>query len=128
MDDKQQKIYTALLIELRRLGTGLFDVYDGALPPEGTAYPFVYLGENQELDGLLKGAISARVEQTIHVYTNNLRARGTFSAVMARCKQACYNITKEDSSVMLSSISAQVLPDTTTAVPLLHGVIDASFR
>lgn len=128
MDDKQQKIFTALLVELRRLGAGTFKVYDGELPPEDVTYPFVFLGENQEVDGLLKGAISARVEQTIHVYSNNTQARGTFSSIMAKVKQACYNITKDDSSVMLSGISAQVLPDNTTAVPLLHGVVDASFR
>lgn len=128
MDDKQQKIFTALFIELRRLGDGLFEVYDGALPPADVPYPFVFLGENQEIDELLKGGISARVEQTIHVYSNDVRSRGTFSAVMARCKQAAYNITKGDGSVMLAGISAQVLPDNTTAVPLLHGVIDVSYR
>lgn len=128
MDDKQQKIFTALLIELQRLSDGLYDTYDGALPPVDVPYPFVFLGENQEIDGLLKGGLSVRVLQTIHVYSDDVRSRGTFSAVMARCKQAAYNITKGDSSIMLSGISAQVLPDNTTAVPLLHGVIDVSYR
>lgn len=37
--DPQQELFSKLKIELEALG---YAVYDGFLPPEGTAYPFVY--------------------------------------------------------------------------------------
>ena len=45
--DPQQEIFTRLLVDLKALG---YDVYDGALPPEDTAYPFIYLADSQLID------------------------------------------------------------------------------
>ena len=45
--DPQQELFTALLIAAREQG---YDVYDGALPPEDTPYPFVYLADSRQAE------------------------------------------------------------------------------
>lgn len=120
--DAQQRIFTYLLQELRKK----YDVYDGALPPEGTAYPFIYLGENQSIDTIYKGCYGDTVYQTIHVYHNNLKQRGTLSAIIEDVKDVCRD--SEDKGWLLSSCSSQILPDDTTKQPLMHGVINVTFR
>lgn len=124
MDDAQQQLFTALKLKLEEWN---HTVYDGMLPPKGTPYPFDYLGEVQQLDDGVKNALMGTIHQTIHVYSNNVRNRGTFSRMLAECKQACRDVCEEMPRFMLRNISTQVLPDNTTREPLLHGIIDAEF-
>lgn len=74
--DPQQEIFSALLIALNEKykNTGI-GVYDTFLPPEGTAYPFVYLGATTQSDQDTKDAIIGKVSQTVHVWHDNLRRK-----------------------------------------------------
>lgn len=121
--DEQQTLFTYLVETLSKS----YDVYDGMLPPEGAAYPFIYIGENQYMDDLYKGSVGATITQTIHVYHNNVRKRGTMSKIIADIKAVCREM-EESAGWLLTSCSAQILPDSTTSEPLLHGVIDVTFR
>ena len=56
--DPQQELFTALLIAAREQG---YDVYDGALPPEDTPYPFVYLADSRQADAETKDAVIGSV-------------------------------------------------------------------
>ena len=69
--DPQQELFTALLIAAREQG---YDVYDGALPPEDTPYPFVYLADSRQADAETKDAVIGSVYQTIHVWHNSPRS------------------------------------------------------
>lgn len=62
--DPQQELFSALLIALKEKykNTGI-DVYDTFLPPEGTAYPFVYLGATTQADQDTKDAIIGKVSR-----------------------------------------------------------------
>lgn len=66
-----------------------YDVYDGFLPPDGTPYPFVYLADSQQTDDANKTAVFGNVYQTIHVWHNNPRQRGTVSKMLLAIKSAC---------------------------------------
>ena len=59
--DPQQELFAELLTKLREWG---YDVYDGALPPENTPYPFVYLADSQQIDEANKTAVFGSVYQT----------------------------------------------------------------
>ena len=74
--DPQQELFSKLKIEIESLG---YDVYDGFLPPEGTPYPFVYLGDMTQTDDTNKSAVLGNVFQTMHVWSNTPRNRGTVS-------------------------------------------------
>lgn len=67
--DAQQELFSTLLVQLKEefkeKGIG---VYDGFMPPEGTAYPFVYLADSQFVDSYdNKTMIRGSVYQTIHL-------------------------------------------------------------
>lgn len=90
--DPQQELFTKILKDLSALG---FDVYDGFLPPEDTPYPFVYLGEVQQL----------------------------------KIKIACRSIDHTPNFAWsVVHLSQRIITDTTTAAPLLHGVLDVEFK
>lgn len=124
--DPQQELFTELLLELRKLG---YDVYDTFLPPEDTPYPFVYLADSQQTDDANKTAVFGNVYQTIHVWHNNPRQRGTVSQMLLDIKKVCYKLEHtENFAWMLQNVNQRILPDKTTKTPLLHGVLELEFK
>lgn len=124
--DPQQEMFIAI----REAAVSLFGeghVYDGRLPPEGTPYPFVYLAANTWTDDTgNKSVIRGRNHQTIHVWHNNVRERGTVSDMLYRLKIAIMNIRHTDRyGWMYRTSTQQILEDNTTKQPLLHGVLEA---
>lgn len=122
--DAQQKFFTALKLRLEALG---FDVYDEGLPPEGTPYPFVYLGDSQQNDTPTKGAMVGNVRQTIHIWHNNPKQRGTVSAMMLAVKKAIVEIESASPWIVVG-IGQTIFEDKTTKTPLLHGVVTPEIK
>lgn len=123
--DAQQELFIKLKTRLEQQG---YDVYDGTLPPEGTPYPFIYLGNTQQSDQMLKAGIIGSVSQMIHIYHNNVRQRGSVSGICTVVKAVCRSIMKtENFSWHCTNIDQQILPDNTTREPLMHGIITADF-
>lgn len=126
MLDPQQELFIKIKKDLEALG---YSVYDGFLPPADTPYPFVYLGEAQQTDDTNKTAVFGNVFQTIHVWHDNPRQRGTVSKMLLDSKTVCRKITHTSNFAWdVRNISQRILSDTTTAVPLLHGVLDVEFK
>lgn len=124
-NDPQQELFTALIIRLKALG---YDVYDGFLPPENTPYPFIYIGDSQQIDDANKSAVFGSVHQTIHTWHCNPKQRGTVSKMMLDIKTACREIGHTANFAWtVRNISQQIFPDTTTKTPLLHGVLNVEF-
>lgn len=124
--DPQQEIFSKLLTEIKALG---YDVYDGYLPPDGTPYPFVYLGDFRQSDEANKTAVFGTVYGTIHIWSNTPKNRGTISRMMLEIKKVCRKIEHtENFSWYVRNMEQRILPDTTTKQPLLHGVIEPEFR
>ena len=121
--DAQQEYFTALKLRLEAKG---YDVYDGVLPPENTPYPFIYLGDVRQNDTELKNAIMGTVHPTVHVWHNNVRQRGTVSAMLLAIKQTFREISRTNNySWSARNVTNQIIPDNTTKKPLLHGVCEA---
>ena len=124
--DPQQELFTALLTTIQKLG---YDVYDGALPPANTPYPFVYLADSQQTDDANKSAVFGNVYQTIHVWHSDLNKRGTVSAMLYEIKTLCRRLYYTDTFAWdLRSINQRILTDTTTAQPLMHGLLEVTFK
>jgi hypothetical protein len=123
--DPQQELFTALKLNLESIG---HDVYDGFLPPEDTPYPFDYLGECQQIDDANKSAVFGRVHQTIHIWHNNPKQRGTVSKMLLDIKTVCRNIKHTTNFAWsVRNVTQNIMTDTTTKSPLLHGVLDVEF-
>lgn len=124
--DPQQELFSKIKIELENKG---YDVYDGALPDENTPYPFIYLGDMQQIDDANKSAVFGNVYQAIHVWHNNYNQRGTVSSMLLDIKQVCRMIDKTNNfEWMILNINQRIISDTTTKTPLLHGILELEFK
>lgn len=124
--DPQQELFAELLTEIKALG---YDVYDGFLPADGTPYPFVYLADSQQTDDANKTAVFGNAYQTIHVWHNNPRQRGTVSKMLLAIKTACRRLDHtENFAWNVRNVNQRILPDTTTKQPLLHGLLEIEFK
>ena len=129
-NDPQQEIFTRLKLDLEAKG---FDVYDEGLPPDGTPYPFIYLGDTRQSDITNKNAVFGNVSVMIHVWHNNHRQRGRVSTMMLEIKNVCRAIEHTDNFAWFvryasNRIISDVITDKTTTHPLLHGVVEVDFR
>lgn len=123
--DPQQELFTELLLRLKDLG---YDVYDTFLPPEGTPYPFIYLADSTQIDEENKTAVFGRVSQTIHVWHNSPKQRGTVSKMLLDAKTMCRKLEKTDNfSWFVRDVNQRILSDDTTKQPLLHGILSVEF-
>ncbi len=123
--DPQQELFTKLLTEIKALG---YDVYDGFLPPDGAPYPFIYLADSQQTDDANKTAVFGNVYQTIHVWHNNPRQRGTVSKMLLAIKNTCRKLEHTDNFAWnVRNVNQRILPDKTTKQPLLHGLLEIEF-
>ncbi len=126
MNDPQQELFSKLKTDIESMG---YDVYDGFLPPEGTPYPFVYLGDCQQTDDANKSAVFGNVYQTIHVWSNTPLNRGTVSQMLLAIKKVCRGINHTDNFAWyVRNINQLIMPDNTTKTPLLHGVLEVEFK
>ena len=124
--DPQQELFTELLLKLKDME---YDVYDTFLPPEDTPYPFIYLADSQQADQQTKGAVIGSVYQTIHVWHNKPKQRGTVSQMLLDIKKVCYKLEHtENFAWMIQNVNQRILPDKTTKTPLLHGVLELEFK
>ena len=124
--DPQQKLFTELLLQLKKTE---YDVHDTFLPPEDTPYPFIYLADNQQSDRQTKGAVIGSVYQTIHVWHNNPRQRGTVSRMLLDIKKICYGLEyAAGTGWMVANVTQRILPDNTTKTALLHGLLEVEFK
>ena len=124
--DPQQELFTALLLKLKELE---YDVYDTFLPPEGTPYPFIYLADSRQTDQKTKSAVIGSVYQTIHVWHNNPKQRGTVSKILLDIKKICYRLENTAGSTwMIANVNQRIFPDNTTKTPLLHGLLEVEFK
>ena len=124
--DPQQELFTELRLQLNDTG---YDVYDTFLPAEGAPYPFIYLADSQQSDGQTKSAVIGSVTQTIHVWHDNPRQRGTVSRMLLAVKKICYRLEQtENFSWMAVEALQRIQPDDTTKTPLLHGVLEVEFK
>lgn len=125
-NDPQQEIFARVKLDLKAMG---YAVHDGFMPPDGTPYPFVYLGDCQQTDDANKSAVFGNVYFTIHVWSNNPKKRGTLSRILLDVKTACRKIEHTNNFAWaIRNVNQRIFPDNTTKTPLLHGVIEVEWK
>lgn len=126
--DPQQELFSYLLVTLKKEYPDM--VFDGFMPPEGTPYPFIYLAGSQQIDDYgNKTAIFNNVYQTIHIWNDSPKKRGTVSNIALKIK----NITRRleyttNYKWEIRNIEQRILEDTTTKTPLMHVVLELEFK
>ncbi len=123
--DAQQELFTALKLALEAKG---YAVYDGFLPPEGTEYPFVYLGDIRQDDTFAKREAYGTANLVVHVFHNDPKKRGTVSRMIQDIKRACVEIrSTANFGWMMRNANSRIFADNTTKTPLVHGVVEPEF-
>jgi len=98
--------------------------------PNNVDYPFIFIGE-QFGDGIRdnKDTRFITVSQSVHIYHDNHRQRGTISSIIYDLQKEIFKIKRVGGrKVEIVDDNLQILPDNTTNTPLLHGVLDITFR
>ncbi len=123
----QQEIFT-LCRQVAIEVVGEKNTYD-YLPGTEAAYPFVFIGEQFSIDTYSKTAVFGKVTQSIHIYHNDNKRRGTTSKIindiLAKMR------TKERTRsfyIDIKEVNIKMLTDNTTGTPLLHGVLDLTIH
>ena len=125
--DPQQELFSYLLVELKKLYPD--NVYDTFLPPDNTPYPCIYVGNSQLIDDANKSAVFGNVYQIIHVFHNNPKQRGTVSKMLLDIKKVSRELNHTTNFAWsLKNVSQDIMPDTSTSIPLLHGVLSLEFK
>lgn len=131
MMDAQQEIFTSLLIMLKKVfeDDGI-KVYDTFLPPLDVPYPFIYLADSQLTDDYSnKQMVFGTVNQTIKVWIDNPKQRGTLSDILADIKNVCRGMSHtKNYAWMVSNINQRILADDSTGVPLMQGILEIDFK
>lgn len=124
--DPQQELFTAIKLAIEALG---YCVFDGFLPPDGTPYPFVYLGDFQQIDDANKTAVFGNVFPTIHIWSDTPKQRGTVSKMLLEVKTECRKIEHtKNFAWSLRNVTQRILADNTTKTPLLHGMLEVEYK
>ena len=68
------------------------------------------------------------VHQTIHIWHDNPKRRGTVSKMLLAIKTTCRRLDRtENFAWNVRNVNQRLLPDTTTKQPLLHGLLEIEF-
>lgn len=123
MLEPQQALFIAMRKALKEIYPD--SVYDGAIPGLETPYPFTYLGEFNQVDQETKSTIIGYIPVTIHNWHNRPDQRGVVSARNMAVKEVLRKAAHPDYAFHARNVTSRIIPDNTTAVPLLHGIVEA---
>lgn len=115
-------IYRQLFIECLKHHEKTYDY----LPEAGTKYPFIYIGNSNDLDQSHSDLLGT-VDQTIHIYATS-EQRADLDVLKVKLHDGIRNIRQAfDYNVNLINYTQRNLNDNTDVLPLIHTVIDVSF-
>lgn len=119
----EQEVFDAIFATCLRLGYRTFDY----LPADGTAYPFVYVGEIFQQDRHTKSGLFGDIQATVHIYNDRKKRRDT-TTMRDTIKRELYKVKRAGNiNLTLRRGTGQILIDNTTPEPLLHGVLELEF-
>lgn len=119
----QQQIFSAVYSVCHGINANTFDY----LPAQDVALPFIYVGEQMDIDRVNKSTVTGLVTQTIHIY-NNYRKRGDTTQIMDGIKRELRKLRHtKNFYINVKNINSQTLLDTSTAQTLIHGIVEVEF-
>lgn len=122
----EQALFTAVRQACIQSG---IDTYD-YLPSNNASYPFAFVGE-QTMNGVYNNKDKRLISliQTVHIYHNDYRQRGTVTTLIKGIQSRLLSIKDvQGRKVSVTDDSMQMLSDNTTNTPLMHGVIEINYE
>lgn len=119
----EQELYDAIFQTCLSLGYRTYDY----LPPDGTQYPFVFIGEIFQQDRHTKSGLFGDIQVTVHIY-NNYKERRETTTMRDNIKHSLYRLKQAGNIyVRLRGGTGQILIDDTGTAPKLHGILELDF-
>lgn len=98
------------------------------LPPESVGYPFIFVGEDFSFDRETKSTILGTYTKKVHVYHTRDK-RGDLYRLINDIKYSIRQLNNTKNFYMsVKGINDRVIVDNTTAIPLLHGIIEITIN
>lgn len=106
-----------------------FDVYD-YLPLDDVPYPFVVIGEIQVLPRQVKHKTLGRLVAMVDIWAHrdNRREIAEISERLMEIFSSWIILESRRVKLHISASNKRVLSDTTTDLPLWHGILELEFR
>lgn len=124
MQSPQLQIFNAIFKVSLALGYKTYDY----LPAKEASLPFVYVGEQFDVDIATKSVIYGRVTQRVHLY-GDYKKRLELTGMMDSLKREIRKLSKTPNFyISVKRLNAQTLLDTTSTQPLLHGIIEIEIQ
>lgn len=101
------------------------------LPPDGAAYPFIYLGEQQHVENTWqnKSVVFPTLFLTLYIYDDKPYERGGMVDIATRFMAAVRQARQtEYYNYHIVNIDYRQQADNSTAVPLLQAIIDIEVK
>ncbi|MEQ7069184.1 hypothetical protein [Enterococcus avium] len=121
-----QELYDEVYKICQVLGYNVFTY----LPPDKTPYPFVYVGESQELPQATKSVLVGTVQLNIHIYglhTERKQVSDMKGAILWELRKLRQS-KNFNWKISNNQTQPQMLQDTTTNTALWHCVIPLEMR
>lgn len=121
-----QELYDEVYKICQVLGYNVFTY----LPPDKTTYPFVYIGESQELPQATKSVLVGTVQLNIHIYglhTKRKQVSDMKGAILWELRKLRQS-KNFNWKISNNQTQPQMLQDTTTNTALWHCVIPLEMR
>src|SRR5699024_2053712 len=94
-------------------------------PTEGTPYPFIHIGEFLSQNKRLHTPnLNGDAQITLHSWPDNVRHRGTLTNMMSNVA----NAVTTQLGVEAEDVNNSVLEDRSTAITLLHGIMEFNIK
>ena len=98
------------------------------LPPTAANYPFFFIGEQSSRDLINKSVVFVEVSQTVHLYTNDWKKRGTTSKLALQfIEKIREQLKTEHFYINIKNLRLRNIVDNSTKTQLLHSVIEVDF-
>lgn len=119
-----QEIFEKIIELSKEEGYATFDY----LPDESQAYPFVYVGYQQNIDKITKTRFLGKTHIQIDVYAEHDRRFEVSMILNDLLNVIQHNRRTEHYVYTVVNSESQLLGDNTTDIPLIHGVLELEIQ
>lgn len=119
-----QEIFETIIELSKEAGYVTFDY----LPDENQAYPFVYVGYQQNIDRITKTRFLGKTHIQLDVYAEHNRRFEVSRILNDLLNVIQHNRRTEHYNYTVVNSESQLMGDNTTDIPLIHGILELEIQ
>lgn len=124
MIDPYQEIFEKIIELSNESGYATFDY----LPDESQAYPFVYVGYQQNIDKITSTRLLGKTHIQIDVYAEHDRRFEVSQILNDLLNVIAHHRRTRNFKYAVVNSESQLMGDNTTDIPLVHGILELEIQ